>query len=96
MKSGILSEHTPIWQLILRLVGDAFLVRFPFIRRTQKANALLGIDEYNILERMVFLFAAIVDFLLVPVFRSRYRPFDAVLAKKGGASGSAGVVSARN
>ncbi len=45
---------------------------------------------------MVFLLATVVDCLFISIFRSCYRSFRAIMAKKGGASGSSGVVAACN
>ena len=96
LKPTILPEHAPFWQTILSFVGDPFIMHFPYIGRAQEPDVSSRIHQQHILDRMIFLFATVVDFLFIAVFRSCYRSFGAILAKKGGASGSIGVVSACN
>ena len=93
LKATILSKHAALGQFIPRLVGNPFIMHPPCIRRAQKGDPPARIDDQHILDRMLFLLAAVVDFLLVGIFRTRYRTFGCIVAKKGGASGSTDSVS---
>ena len=96
LKTTILPQHAPFWQTILGFICYPFIMRFSFIGRAQEPDASSRIHQQHILDRMVFLFATVVDFLFIAVFRSCYRSFCSILAKKGGASGSRCAVSACN
>jgi hypothetical protein len=96
LKPTILPEHAPFWQTILGFIRYPFIMRFTCIGRTQEPDASSRIYQQHILDGMVFLFATVVDFLFIAVFRSCYRSFGSILAKKGGASGSRCAVSACN
>lgn len=96
LKPAILPQHTAFWQAILGFFRNPFIVRFPCIGRAQEPDAPSRIYQQHILDRMVLLLATVVDCLLIGIFRSCYRPFGAIVAKKGGASGSNGVGSACN
>src|SRR5262249_6915169 len=95
LKSTILRQHTSIRQLILSFICDAFVVYSPGVCRTQEPYAPTRIHDNHIFDRMVFLLAAVVDFLFFGIFRSRYWPFCGILAKKGAASGSLSTISTR-
>ena len=96
LKPAILPQHTPFWQAVLGFIRYPFIMRFAFIGRAQEPNASSRIHQQHILDGMVFLFATVVDFLFIAVFRSCYRSFCSILAKKGGASGSRCASSACN
>lgn len=88
LKTTILSQHTPVRQVILGFICNPFIMGFAFIRGTQQPDAPIRVDQQHILDGMVFLFATVVDFLFIGIFRSCYRSFRSIVAKKGGASGS--------
>lgn len=94
LKATILSKHAAFRQFIRRLIGNPFIMGFPFIRRAQEPDRTTRIHQQHIFDSMVFFLAAIVDFLFIGVFWSCYRSFSAIMAKKGGASGSRSTVSA--
>lgn len=96
LKSTILPKHAAFWQVILRFIRNSFIMRFAFIGGTQEPDAPSRIHQQHVLDGMLFLLAAVVDFLLISISRSCYRSFGAIVAKKGGASGSSSVASARN
>jgi hypothetical protein len=96
LKATILPKHTPFWQVILRFIRNPFIMGFACIGGAQEPDAPVRIHQQHILDRMVFLLATVVDFLLIAVFRSCYRSFGSIMAKKGGASGSRSAVSACN
>ena len=96
LKPTILPKDTPVWQTILGVIGNPFVMDSSCIGGAQEPDPPGCIDEQHILDGMVFLFATVVDFLLIGIFRSCYRSFRAIMAKKGGASGSSSVVSACN
>ena len=96
LKATILSKHAPLWQRIPSLIGNPFIMGLPFIRRAQEPDRAPRIHHQHVFDRMVFLFATVVDFLFIGVFWPCYRSFGAVMAKKGGASGSRSAVSTCN
>ncbi len=96
LKPTILSKHAPFWQAILGFSRDPFIMHFPCIRGAQEPYAPVRIHNHHIFAGMVFLLATVVDFLFISVFRPCYRSFRAIMAKKGGASGSPGADSARS
>lgn len=96
LKPTILSKHTPFWQAILGFIRNPFIMRFPLISRAQEPYAPSRIYNDHIFDGMLFLLATVVDFLFIAVFRSCYRSFGSIMAKKGGASGSRSAVSACN
>jgi len=96
LKATILRQDASFWQHILGFVGDPFVMCFPCVGRAQEDDAPTRIHNHHIFDGMLFLLAAVVDFLLIAVFGSCYWSFRSILAKKGGASGSNGVVSACN
>ena len=91
LKPSILPQHAALWQLVLGFIGNPFIMGFAFVCRAQKPDAPVRIDQQHILDRMLFLLATVVDCLLIGIFRSRYRSFRAIVAKKGGASGSSSL-----
>jgi hypothetical protein len=94
LKPAILPKHTALRQPVLGFFRNPFIMRFAFIGRAQEEDPPTRIHNDHILDRMVFLLATVVDLLLISIFRSCYRSFGSIMAKKGGASGSNGVVSA--
>jgi hypothetical protein len=94
LKPTILPKYAPFWQAILGFISNPFIMRFPFIGRAQEPYTPGRIHNEHIFDGMVFFLATVVDFLLISIFRSCYRPFGAIVAKKGGASGSRCTVSA--
>jgi hypothetical protein len=96
LKPTILPQYAAFWQLVLSFVGNPLIVCLPCIGRAQKPDPSRRIDEQHILDRMVFLLATVVDFLLITIFRPSYRSFGTIVAKKGGASGSSCAPSACN
>lgn len=94
LKATILPKYTSFWQTILGLIRNPFIMHSSCIGGAQEPDPPTRIHQQHILERMVFLLATVVDFLLISVFRSCYRSFRAIVAKKGGASGSRCTVSA--
>jgi hypothetical protein len=95
LKPTILSQDAAAGQRIPRLIRNPFIMRFPCIGGAQEPYRPIRIHYHHVFDRMVFLFATVVDFLFISVFRPRYRSFGAIMAKKGGASGSADATSAR-
>jgi hypothetical protein len=93
LKATILPKHTSFWQTILGFIGNPFIMHSSCIRGAQEEDSPTRIYQQHILDRMVFLLATVVDFLLIGIFRSCYRPFRSIVAKKGGASGSSCSVS---
>lgn len=93
LKATILPKHTALWQSILGFICDAFIMHSSDIGRAQEHDPPIGVDQQYILDRMVFLFAAVVDFLLLTILGSCYWPFGSIVTKKGGASGSSVNVS---
>lgn len=91
LKPTILRQYTALRQAILRFIRNPFIMRFACICRAQKPDAPVRINHQHILDGMIFLLATVVDFLFLGIFRSCYRSFRAIVAKKGGASGSSGV-----
>jgi hypothetical protein len=94
LKPTILPKHAAFWQAILGFIGNPFIMRFPFIGRAQEPDAPTRIHNDHIFDGMLFLLATVVDFLFIAVFRSCYWSFRAIMAKKGGASGSISADSA--
>ena len=86
LERAVLRQLTALRQLILCLVGNSLVVRFPLIRRAQKAHITRFIDHQYVFERVIFAFAAVIDFLFLVIQRPRYRPFGAVVIKRGDAS----------
>src|SRR5215510_1863966 len=82
------SVSAPLRQTILSFIRYAFIMHSSGICCTQEPDTSIRIDQQYILDRMVFLLATVVDFLLLSIFGSCYRPFGSIVAKKGGASGS--------
>ena len=96
LKATILRQDAAFWQAIVGFICDPFVMDSPSICCAQEPYTPVRIYNNHIFDRMVFLLATVVDFLLIAVFRSCYRPFCAILAKKGGASGSKSAVSTRS
>jgi hypothetical protein len=88
LKPTILPKHAPFWQAIVGFICYPFIMRFPCIGRAQEPAAPGRIHNDHIFDGMVFLFATVVDCLFIAVFRACYWSFRAIMAKKGGASGS--------
>jgi len=93
LKATILPQYTALRQTILGFVCNPLIMHASCIRGAQEADPAPRIDQQHILDCMVFLLAAVVDFLLVGIFRARYRTFGSIVTKKGGASGSRVSVS---
>ena len=93
LKTRILPQHTAFWQVILGFIRNPFIMSFAFICGTQEPDAPVRIHHQHIFDRVVFLLATVVEFLFIRIFRSCYWSFRAILAKKGGASGSLGSIS---
>jgi hypothetical protein len=89
LKPTILRQHAAFWQAILGFIRNPLIMRFAFICRAQKPDAPSRIHQQHILDGMVFLLATVVDFLLISIFRSCYRSFGAIVAKKGALPGRA-------
>ena len=87
LKPTILPQHTAFRQLELGFVSDPLIMRFPGIGRAQKPDPSACIHQQHILDRMVFLLATLVDFLLIAILGSGYWSFGTILAKKGGLLG---------
>lgn len=87
LKATILPQHAAFRQPILGLVRDPFIVRFAFVSGAQKPYRAGCIDDDHILDRVVLLLAAVIDFLLIGIFRSCYRSFRSIVAKKGALPG---------
>src|SRR5207249_474804 len=96
LKPTILSQNAPLRQLILRFIRNPFIMRFPFIRGAQEPDGPVCIHNHHVFDGMVFFLATVVDFLFIGISRPRYRSLCAIMAKKGGASGSTSAVSACN
>ncbi len=94
LKAAILPQHATFWQAILGFFGNPFVMRFAFIGRAQEDDPAARIHQQYILDGMLFLLTTVIDGLLISIFWSCYRSFGSILAKKGGASRSSGVVSA--
>ncbi len=88
LECTILCQLAAFRQLILRFVRNPFVMRFAFIGGTQKADIAELIDHQDIFDRVILLFAAVVDGLFLVVQGSCYRPFGAILIKRGAASSS--------
>lgn len=88
LECTILCQLAAFGQLILRFVRNPFVMRFPFISGTQKADIAGLINHQDIFHRMILLFAAVVDGLFLVVQGSGYRPFGAILIKRGAESSS--------
>ena len=96
LEPTILPQYAAFRQLVLGFVGNPLIVRFPCIGRAQKPDPSRCIHQQHVLDSMVFLLAAIVDFLFLCIFWSGYRSFGTIVAKKGGASGASCAPSACN
>lgn len=96
LKPAILPKHASFRQTILGLVRNPFIMHSSCICSAQKPDPPTRIHQQHILDRMVFLLPAVVDFLLIGIFRACYRSFGSIVAKKGGASGSRYSVSSCN
>lgn len=96
LKATILPQHAAGRQLILGFIRYPFIMHFAGICGAQKPNTSSRIHDEHILDGMLFLLAAVVDFLLLCIFWSCYRSFCAVVTEKRGASGSRSSVSSRN
>lgn len=96
LKATILPQHAAFWQSILGFICNPFIVNFAGICGAQKPNTPSRIHNQHILDGMVFLLAAVVDFLLLRIFWSCYRSLCSVVTEKRGASGSSSSVSSRN
>jgi hypothetical protein len=88
LECAILCQLATFGQLILRFVRNPFVMRFPFIGGTQKADIAGLIDYHHIFDRVIFLFAAVVDSLFLVIQGSCYRPFGAIMIKRGADSSS--------
>ena len=96
LKARILGEDAAFWKIVLRLVGNTFIMRLSFIGGAQETDRSRRIHQKHIFNRMVTRLTAVIDFLLIRIFWSCYRSFRAIMAEKKGASGSVSTVSARN
>ncbi len=86
LKSHVLIEHTPSGQYIVFVINNGFLMPFPSMRRAQKLNRTLVIDEQNIFDRMTFLLSTVIFCLFIRVYGSLDGTFGAIMIKKGGVS----------
>ena len=85
LKSGILIEYTRCREGISRFVRDTFIVHLSFIGIAQKVNRAKLIDNKNILRRMPFLLAAVIQLSVNFVAWTANGTFYSVMDKKGGA-----------
>ena len=82
LKARVLSQRTARRKLIRFTVNDALIMPFAFPGSTQTANATEDVGDQHVLERVLLLFAAIVQLLLIGVTWPIYRSFCSIMEKK--------------
>jgi hypothetical protein len=95
LESRILIETTTGWQRIARQIRDALIMRPAFIGGTQKANVTGFIDHEEVFDRVAFLLATVILWLIFRVFRTLDGSFGPIMKKRGEGEGASvgGVVS---
>ena len=86
LKPGILIEHTRVRKGVPRFIRDTCIMHPSFVCIAQKVNRAKLIDDENILKRMSFLLAAVIQLSVNFVAWTANGTFYAVMDKKGGAS----------
>jgi hypothetical protein len=90
-EAKILEQPAACGQGVRRGLGNPLVVSAPRIGRTQEEDGERRIDQQHIFHCMAFLLAAITARLLSRILGTLDAPFGAIMAKRGEASGSAGV-----
>jgi hypothetical protein len=83
LEAHLLIETTPPWEGRAFQISQAFIMRLPFIRRTQEADMTGLIDHEEVFERMALLLAAGVVLLVLGIGRSVDRSLSTIMPKRG-------------
>jgi len=84
LEAHILIETTPVREGIALELSQAFIIRFPFIRRTQEADVTAFIDHEEVLDGVALLLAAVVFLLVLGIGGAMDRSLSAIMPKRGG------------
>ncbi len=76
------------------VVGETLIRRAAFVRGTQKADLAIGGNQDEVLERVAFFLATVVEALFVRVTGSVDGAFGAIMEKREGSSGAANGAAA--
>src|SRR5262245_28659551 len=82
LETLILIQTTPEGQSIACHLRHAEIRRFAFTGRTQEANMTALIDHEEVFERVPFLLAAVIFFLLLRILRTLDRPLSTIMPKR--------------
>lgn len=88
LKAHILIQDAVGWKTVAFLVSKTFIMPFPFIRGTEKANPTICFNQDQIFECVLRLLATVVERLFVRISRAIYWSFGAVVEKRERATGS--------
>jgi len=92
-EAQILQQLAPGREGIRRRLGDALIMDTAAVGRTQKEDREWGIDEQDIVDRVVLFLAALTRGLLRRVLGADDASFGPVMGKRGEADAAAGPVT---
>ena len=72
-----------MWQCIALQLSQAFIMRLPFICRTQEADMTGLIDHEEVFDRMALLLAAVVVLLVLGIGGAVDRSLSTIMPKRG-------------
>jgi len=84
LEAPILIETTPMREGIALQFSQVFSTGLAFIRGTQEADVTALIDHEEVLDRVAFLFAAVVFLLVLGIGGAMDRSLSAIMPKRGG------------
>src|SRR5215831_2660825 len=87
-EAQILQQPTPGWQWVGGGLRDTQIMDTAAVGVTQKKDDEQGIDEQDVLERVVFFLPAITLFLFCSVMGADDAPFGPVMGKRGACAGA--------
>lgn len=95
LKAHILINNAAHRKGIAHVIGQSFIMPFPFIRGTEKTNTTIMLNNQNILDTMALFLSTIIQMLLIIIPWPIYWSLTAVMDKRGASfSGVCSSVSA--
>jgi hypothetical protein len=83
LKSHVLIQLTSCWKMIAFTVSCSFVMTRSFPGLAQTPHSAMLINNDDILDRVILLFAAVIPFLFFWITWPIYRPLRSIMNKKG-------------
>lgn len=83
LKAHILIDDAAFGEAIVHVIGQSFIIPCSFIRGTEKINAIIVLNDQNMLNDVTFSLSTVVQLLLIIVQWPMYWSLTTVMDKRG-------------